>query len=107
MFKNFSENCAIYELMWKKYCAAEQEADENVAHVPCRGVSSLKFTLFPRGKLTTSHRRPIKIGLPNNFPNNHKKFLLEDTDRLNNGTAIITNLFLMSVSSKLKCYIQD
>jgi hypothetical protein len=41
----------IYEIMWKKYCTDEQAADENVAHALCRGVSSLKFTPFPKKNL--------------------------------------------------------
>jgi len=71
--------------------------------VSCNTVSN-QFTFFVTLIRNASHRRPIKISLSNNFPNNHK-FLMEHRDRPNNGTAIITNLCLMSVFSKLKCYI--
>jgi len=28
----FLENCAVYEIMWKKYCRAGQATDDNMAH---------------------------------------------------------------------------
>jgi len=31
----FFENCAVYEIMWKKYCRAGQAADDNMAHAHC------------------------------------------------------------------------
>ena len=33
--KAFLENCAIYEIMWKKICWAGQATDENMAHAHC------------------------------------------------------------------------
>jgi hypothetical protein len=30
MFNNFSENRAVYEIMWKKYGAARQATDDNI-----------------------------------------------------------------------------
>ena len=32
MFSNSSENRAVYEIMWKKYCRAGQATDDNMAH---------------------------------------------------------------------------
>ena len=31
----FSENRAVYEIMWKKYCRAVQATDDNMAHSHC------------------------------------------------------------------------
>jgi hypothetical protein len=31
----FSENRAVYEIMWKKYCRAGQATDGNMAHAHC------------------------------------------------------------------------
>jgi hypothetical protein len=31
----FSENSAVYEIMWKKYCRAGQATDDNMAHAHC------------------------------------------------------------------------
>jgi hypothetical protein len=91
---------------------ASQPLPPSPSHRPCKkqkmscNTVSNQFTFFVTLKINTSHGRPIKIGLPNNFLNNHK-FLMKHRDRPNNGTVIITNLFLMSVSSKLKGYILD
>jgi hypothetical protein len=30
------ENRAVYEIMWKKQCKAEQATDDNMAHAHCR-----------------------------------------------------------------------
>ena len=31
----FYENRAVYEIMWKKYCRAGQDTDDNIAHARC------------------------------------------------------------------------
>ena len=31
----FSENRAVCEIMWKKYCRAGQATDDNMAHAHC------------------------------------------------------------------------
>jgi len=31
----FTENPAVYEIMWEKPCRAEQAADDNMAHAHC------------------------------------------------------------------------
>jgi len=37
VFSNFFffENCAVYEIMWKKYCTVGQATDDNMAHAHC------------------------------------------------------------------------
>ena len=35
MFNNVFENCAVYEIMWKKYCRAGHATDDNMAFAHC------------------------------------------------------------------------
>jgi hypothetical protein len=35
MISFFFENCAVYEIMWKKYCRTGQATDDNVADAHC------------------------------------------------------------------------
>jgi hypothetical protein len=31
----FFENRAVYEILWKNFCSAEQVSDDNMAHARC------------------------------------------------------------------------
>jgi len=33
--KKKSENCTVYEEMWKKYCTARQATDDSMVHTHC------------------------------------------------------------------------
>ena len=51
----FSENRAVYKIMWQKYCRTLQATDDNMAHVRCMWILTarstyseyVKFIAFP------------------------------------------------------------